>query len=46
MNPRRNPKFHRNEIEVGVGRSNRDFFIRFVTGLFFISMEQIGRAHV
>jgi len=37
VNPSRNPKFHRNEIEVGVGRSMRDFFIKFVTGLFFIS---------
>jgi hypothetical protein len=37
VNPRRNPKFHRNEIEVGVGKSSRDFFIRFVIGLFFIS---------
>ena len=37
VNPSRNPKFHRNEIEVGVGRSRRDFFIRFVTGLLFIS---------
>jgi len=37
VNPRRNPKFHRKEIEVGVGRSIRDFFIRFVTGFIFIS---------
>jgi len=37
VNPSRNPKFHRNEIEVGVGRSIRDFFIRFVIGLLFIS---------
>lgn len=37
VNPSRNPKFHRNEIEVGVGRSMRDFFIKFVIGLFFIS---------
>jgi hypothetical protein len=37
VNPSRNPKFHRNEIEVGVGRSKRDFFIRFVIGFIFIS---------
>jgi len=37
VNPRRNPKFHRNEIEVGVGKSISDFFIRFVTGFIFIS---------
>jgi len=37
VNPSRKPKFHRNEIDVGVGRSKRDFFIRFVTGLLFIS---------
>ena len=37
VNPRRNPKFHRNEIEVGVGRSIRDFFIILVIGLLFIS---------
>jgi hypothetical protein len=37
VNPSKNPKFHKNEIEVGVGRSRRDFFIRFVTGLFLIS---------
>jgi hypothetical protein len=37
VNPKRNPKFHRNEIEVGVGKSRRDFFIKFVSGLFFIS---------
>lgn len=37
VNPSKNPKFHKNEIEVGVGRSSSDFFIRFVIGLFFIS---------
>lgn len=37
VKPSRKPKFHRNEIDVGVGRSKRDFFIRFVTGLLFIS---------
>ena len=37
VNPSRNPKFHKNEIEVGVGKSKRDFFIKFVTGLLFIS---------
>jgi len=37
VNPSKKPKFHRNEIEVGVGKSMRDFFIKFVTGLLFIS---------
>ena len=37
VNPSKNPKFHRNEIDVGVGRSIRDFFIKFVTGFIFIS---------
>src|SRR5882672_9600924 len=37
VNPRRNPKFHKNEIDVGVGRSRRDFFIKFVIGFLFIS---------
>jgi len=31
------PMFHISEIEVGVGRSNSDFFIKFVTGFNFIS---------
>jgi hypothetical protein len=37
VNPSKNPKFHKNEIEVGVGRSIKDFFIRFVIGFLFIS---------
>jgi hypothetical protein len=37
VSPSKNPKFHKNEIEVGVGRSIRDFFIRFVIGFLFIS---------
>jgi len=37
VNPRRNPKFHKNEIEVGVGKSIRDFFIRFAIGFILIS---------
>jgi len=37
VNPSKNPKFHRNEIEVGVGKSRRDFFIRLAIGFIFIS---------
>ena len=42
--PRRNPRFHRNEIDVGVGRSVRDFFIVlgiwfFLISCFFIRMK-------
>jgi hypothetical protein len=29
--------FHINEIEVGVGRSRRDFFVIEIIGFFFIS---------
>jgi len=36
VSPKRNPKFHKKEIEVGVGKSSRDFFIMFVMGLIFI----------
>ena len=35
--PSMNPMFHRSEIEVGVGRSIRDFFISAVMGFLFIS---------
>ena len=35
--PSRNPMFHMNEIDLGVGRSIREFFIIFNSGLFFIS---------
>lgn len=35
--PNRKPKFHMNEIDVGVGKSIRDFFIIFIIGLVFIS---------
>jgi hypothetical protein len=35
--PNMNPMFHNNEIDVGVGRSMRDFFISIVTGFFLIS---------
>lgn len=35
--PSRNPKFHINEIEEGVGRSIRALFTIFITGLAFIS---------
>jgi len=37
VNPRRNPMFHRVEIEDGVGRSIRELFIILVRGLNFIS---------
>jgi hypothetical protein len=45
--PRRNPMFHRNEIEEGDGRSIRDEFIIFVRGTsfticFFIRMMRLG----
>lgn len=36
VNPNRNPMFHKNEIEFGVGRSSSDFFIRFVIGISFV----------
>ena len=35
--PSRNPRFHINEIELGDGRSIRDFFIIEVIGFFFSS---------
>lgn len=35
--PRRNPIFHKNEMDNGVGRSTSDFFIMWAIGLFFIS---------
>lgn len=35
--PSRNPMFHINEIDEGVGRSNKDVFIIFKIGLFFDS---------
>lgn len=35
--PRRNPMFHMNEIDEGVGRSNSDFFTILKIGLFFDS---------
>jgi len=35
--PRRNPKFHMNEIEAGVGKSSRALLIIFIRGLLFIS---------
>ena len=37
VNPSRNPMFHKNEIEVGVGRSSKDFFIMFDIGFSFIN---------
>jgi len=36
VKPRRKPMFHRKEIELGVGRSRRDFFKIFVIGFVFI----------
>lgn len=44
--PKRNPMFHRNEMEVGDGRSRRELFISFVSGIsftfwFFIRMRRI-----
>lgn len=41
--PRRNPIFHMNEIDEGVGRSISDFFIVNVIGFFFISWFFIKR---
>jgi hypothetical protein len=35
--PSRNPMFHINEIDEGVGRSISDFFIIDMTGFFFVS---------
>lgn len=35
--PNRNPIFHINEIDDGVGRSSKDVFIIFRIGLFFVS---------
>jgi len=35
--PNMKPIFHNSEIDVGVGRSIRDFFISSVIGFFFIS---------
>jgi len=35
--PSMNPMFHIIEMDEGVGRSNRDFLVRFVIGLIFIS---------
>jgi len=35
--PRRNPIFHINEIDEGVGRSINDVFTIFKIGLFFVS---------
>lgn len=41
--PKRNPMFHMNEIEAGVGRSRRDLFIIFRRGLVFVSCFFIRR---
>jgi len=35
VNPSKNPKFHRNEIEVGVGKSRRDFFYQACDWVYF-----------
>lgn len=35
--PRRNPMFHRREIDLGVGKSISDEFIIFISGCVFIS---------
>lgn len=35
--PKRNPMFHRNEMDDGEGRSIRDDFMIFARGWFFIS---------
>ncbi len=45
--PKRNPRFHKKEIEVGEGKSRRDFFIIEVIGFifsscFFIKMTMKG----
>jgi len=39
--PNMNPMFHSREIDVGVGRSIRDFFTKDVMGFFFISWDFI-----
>jgi len=41
--PRRNPMFHMNEIEEGEGRSRRDEFIIFVSGISLIFCVFIRR---
>jgi len=44
--PSMNPMFHMYEIEVGVGRSSKDFFIIFISGFFFISLFFIRRKNL
>ena len=41
--PSKNPTFHRNEIDEGVGRSSSDFFSIFRIGFFFVSWVFIRR---
>lgn len=37
VNPSMNPIFHSIEIDEGAGKSNKDFFVKFIIGLIFIS---------
>jgi hypothetical protein len=41
--PKRNPMFHKKEIEEGVGRSNKEDFTIFKIGLVFISWTFIKK---